>query len=87
MTAKKDFEFTYDGETYSIPKFTSIPMGAIRKARKGKDEMDTTFTILETAVGEDSPALAALDKMDAVDFQKFLTEWTQGAPLGESSDS
>lgn len=87
MTAKKEFEFTHEGETYSIPKFTSIPMGAIRKARKGKDDMDITFTILETTVGEESPVLAALDKMDAVQFQKFLTEWTQGAPLGESSDS
>lgn len=93
MTAKpqdhksKTFSFTHDGETFEIPSFSSLPMGALRRARKGKDALDQAFIILEMTIGEDSPALAAIDKMDADDFNVWFEEWTQGAAVGESSSS
>lgn len=87
MTASKTFEFEHNGKKLSIPAFNALPMGAIRKARKAKDEGDQVFTIIEIMLGEDSPELAALDSMDAETFQAFMASWTQGAPLGESSSS
>lgn len=88
MTAKnKTFEFEHKGKTFTIPAFSALPMGAIRKARKAKDEGDQVFTIIEIMLGEDSPELAALDAMDGDEFQVFIAGWTQGAPLGESSSS
>lgn len=62
-------------------------MGAIRKARKGVDDVDKAFIIIEAVLGEDSAELKALDQMTAGEFQVFLEGWTEGAPLGESSDS
>jgi hypothetical protein len=82
MTAKT-FEFEHKGKTYSIPAFGALPMGAVRKARKAKDEADQAFTIIEVVMGEDSPELAALDEMNATEFQAFLEGWTQGAPVPE----
>ncbi len=88
MTAKKKtFEFEHDGKKYTVPAFNALPMGAVRKARKAKDEGDQVFTIIEIMLGEDSPELAALDAMDGEEFQQFMAAWTQGAPLGESSSS
>ena len=87
MSTKKTYTFTHDDKTYSIPAFVSLPMGAIRKARKAKDEADQAFTILEIVMGEDSPELAAVDLMDGEEFQAWFEGWTQGAPVGESSDS
>lgn len=86
MTAEV-FTFEHAGKTYSIPTLKSLPVGAIRKARKGKDETDTLFIMLESVMPEGSPELAALDAMNNEEFAKFLEAWTQGAPLGESSSS
>ena len=83
----KTFTFDFAGESYTIPSFNALPMGAIRRARKCADEVDQAFTILELVVGEDSPALDALDRMDGDEFNEWFTAWTQGAPLGESSSS
>lgn len=87
MAASKTYEFEYKGEKYSIPAFSALPMGAVRKARKAKDESDQAFTILEAVMPEDSPELNAVDSMDAETFNAWLTGWTQGTPLGESSSS
>ena len=89
MTAEtaKTFTFTQNGETHTIPTLAAMPVGAIRKARKAKDDTDQVFTILETTIGEDSPALASIDTMDGEQFEAFMAGWTQGSPLGESSDS
>lgn len=81
------FTFTHNGEKFTIPSFTSLPIGVVRKARKGKDEADTAFIILETVMGEDSPELAAVDAMTQEEFGTFLDGWTQGASVGESSSS
>lgn len=89
MTAAKpkSYTFTQNGETHTIPTLVAIPVGTLRKARKAKDEPDQVFTILELTLGEDSPALAAIDTMDGEQFEAFMKGWTQGAPMGESSDS
>jgi hypothetical protein len=81
------YSFTIAEETYEIPSFSDVPAGALRKGRKGTDDMDKAFTILEEAIGIDSPALAALDKLSVTEFGKWLEGWTKGAPLGESSGS
>ena len=82
MESKHEFE--YKGKKYSVPSFASIPMGVLRKSRKGKDELDTVFLILETMLGEDAKAFEALDKMDGTEFGEWITGWTQGAGLGEA---
>lgn len=80
----KTFNFTVDGKTFSIPSFTSLPTGVVRKARKGKDDLDTTFIILESVMKEDSPELAALDAMSQDEFGDFIKAWTQGAGIPEA---
>lgn len=93
MTAKpedhksKTFKFEQGGKTFTIPSFSSLPMGATRKARKGKDEIDSVFIIVEETMGEGSPELAAIDAMDAAEFNAFLEAWTEGAGVGEASSS
>jgi pyruvate dehydrogenase complex dehydrogenase (E1) component len=81
------YDFEYNGQTYSVPSFDQIPTGALRKARKADDEMDKAFTILEEALGVDSPVLAVVDSMTVSDFATWLEGWTAGVRLGESSDS
>jgi hypothetical protein len=83
----KTFTFTHEGAEHTIPSFAALPMGALRKARKGEDEADKVFIILEYVLPEDSEALAAIDGMDPEAFGEFLQEWTQGAAVGESSSS
>lgn len=83
----KTHEFEHAGKKYTIPAFSSLPMGAIRKSRKAENEMDGVFRILESCLAEDSEELAALDTMDSDEFEAFLKGWTQGAPVGESSSS
>lgn len=85
MTATHTFD--HKGTSYTIPAFAALPMGAIRKGRKAKDEPDQVFTILEAVLPEGSPELDALDDMTAPEFQAFLQGWTQGAAVGESSGS
>ena len=81
------YKFTIEETEYEIPEFAEIPTGALRKGRKGKDDMDRAFIILEEAIGIDSDALIALDKLPIGEFSTWLEGWTKGAPLGESSSS
>jgi hypothetical protein len=87
MAASKTYTFDFKGESYTIPAFNALPMGAIRKARKAKDESDQAFTIIESVMGEGTPALEALDQMNPEEFNTWLEGWTQGAPVGESVGS
>jgi hypothetical protein len=82
MTAKT-FTFKHKNKNYSLPVFSDIPMGALRKARKASDDGDRVFIILEQILEEESPTLKAIDAMNAAEFAEFLTGWTQGAQLGE----
>jgi hypothetical protein len=81
------FSFTHKGTDFTVPSFSDIPVGVIRKSRKATDDGDRAFTILETVMGEGSPELDAIDDMSSTEFQKFIEGWTQGAPMGESSSS
>lgn len=83
------YQFTHNNKTYKVPSFDEIPSGALRKARKGADDMDKAFTILEETLGIKSPVLAVLDKMSVKEFGTWLEGWTQQGTvkLGESSDS
>lgn len=81
------YKFTVNDTDFEIPSFTDLPMGVIRKARKGKNDADTAFTILEMVMGEDSAELAAVDTMKPAEFEKWLSGWTQGVSVGESSSS
>lgn len=92
MTAKKTdngatYTFTHNGEEFTIPAFSDLPMGAIRKARKGENEADRAFLILESVMDEDSPELNAIDEMKPDEFNDWLNGWTQKAPVGESASS
>lgn len=87
MTASKTYTFEHKGKKFSIPSMSALPMGVLRKSRKAADEMDRAFMILEELMGENSAELKAVDSMDPEEFNTFLTGWTQGAPLGESSSS
>lgn len=88
MTAKEqEYSFTHNGQTYTIPSFAALPMGALRKARNSKNETDQVFTILEAVMPENSPELAAVDTMSSAEFTKWLDGWTGGASVGESSGS
>lgn len=78
------FEYKINGETITVPQFKDLPAGALRKSRKGEDMVDKTFIILETAIGEDSPELAKLDKLSVAQLGEFITAWTQVASLGEA---
>jgi hypothetical protein len=84
MSTADTYTFVHNGKKFTIPAFTALPVGVIRKARRGKDEADTAFLILETVMGEDSKELAAVDAMTQTQFQKFLEGWTQGAGVGEA---
>ena len=86
MTAKV-YNFEHAGKKYSVPSFTSLPMGAVRASRKATDDADKAFIIIEYVLGEESNELKALDSMTASEFSEWLTGWTQGAPLGESVSS
>lgn len=79
-----EFTFDYAGKSYTIPAFSSLPTGVLRKARKGVNDADTTFLILETLLTEDSPELTAIDAMNQTEFGEFIKGWTQGAGVGEA---
>lgn len=80
-------QFEHNGKTYELPDIREIKPGVLRKARKGADNVDKTFLLLELVLGEDSEVLAALDDLEPLAFNKVIEEWTQGADPGESSSS
>jgi hypothetical protein len=87
MTANNPVTFEHAGKTYSLPNIQEVKPGAWRKARKGTDEMDKAFLLLEIVLGEDSPELAALDELEPEAFNAVIEQWMQGATPGESVSS
>jgi len=81
------FTFEHKKKSYTIPAFSQLPAGAFRKARKGTDDFDRAFILIEETLGEGSEALAALDTMKPTELNDFIVEWSKGASLGESSGS
>ncbi len=86
-TPHNKFAFEHGGKQFFIPKFSDLPAGALRKARKGVDDLDKAFTIIEYVMGEDSPEIAAVDGMSVAEFGEFVKSWTGGTSVGESSGS
>lgn len=81
------FTFEQGGKSYQIPKFSNLPAGALRRARKATDDLDKAFTIIEFVMGEKSPEIEAVDNMTVTEFGEFVKSWTGGASVGESSGS
>lgn len=81
------FTFEHNKKQLTIPAFSELPAGAFRKARKGVDDFDKAFILIEVTLGEDSEALAALDEMKPAQLNDFIVEWSKGASMGESSGS
>lgn len=81
------YKFTIGKTEYEIPDFLDIPSGALRKSRKGTDEIDKLYIILEETMGENSKEIKALDTLSAKELGEWMKEWTQGATLGEALDS
>jgi hypothetical protein len=75
--------FEHNGSSYELPDIKTVKPGVMRKARKGENEMDKTFLLLELLLGDDSPTMLALDDLTPEDFNKVIGDWLQGAQLGE----
>lgn len=64
------FTFEHDGETYTFEKdFSEVRRPGWLRANRRRDELDLTFTVLETIAGDE--ALAAIDTMDEEQFSAF----------------
>ena len=81
----KGYTFTYKGTKITLPSFKDIPVGALRKSRKASDDMDRAFLIFEEILTEKQ--LALIDTIPLTEFSDILSKWTEGAGLGESSES
>jgi hypothetical protein len=82
----EQFHYTHNGATITLPYVSKIRMGIIRKIRRLPGD-DQVFTLLEEIA--DKSTLAAIDEMDASEFEKFVTAWQQesGVTVGESAAS
>lgn len=91
LQALKNQPDTVDFQTskglLTLPHFSKIPGGAIRKARKGDDQLDQFFTIIEETCGDPSDELQLLDRLPIAELGEVFLAWTQGAAVGESPSS
>lgn len=71
----------------TLPHFSRIPGGALRKARKAEDQLDQFYILLEIALGDPSPELDFVDSLSISEQGEVFQNWTQNAPVGESSSS
>lgn len=78
------YKIEHGGKTVELPDFKEMPVGVIRKARKADPE-DAMWLILEEILPEKQ--LAVIDTMSLSEFTQAMKGWTQGADLGESSQS
>lgn len=78
------YKIEHNGKTVELPDFKNMPVGVIRKARK-LDQEEQMWFIIETVL--DEKQLAVIDSLDIGEFNELMNGWTQGAPLGESSQS
>lgn len=68
------------GKKISLPDFSEISTGAIRKARHESDE-NKVWVILEEVLSPKD--LDALDKLPLSEFTTHMSAWTKGVSLGE----
>jgi len=78
------YAIEHNGKKIDLPDFKELPVGVIRKARK-VDAEEAMWFILEEVLDEKN--LAVIDSMPLSVFTEAMNGWTQGAPLGESSQS
>ena len=68
----------------TLPAFTELPVGVIRKARK-MDADEQIWFVLESVLSEKE--IAVLDAMTVTEFSEAIAGWTGGTPVGESLQS
>ena len=78
------YTIEHNGKKVELPDFKELPVGLVRKSRKLADEEQSWF-ILESLLNEKQ--LAVIDEMSVTEFAQAMNGWTQGASLGESSQS
>lgn len=81
----KGYTFQHSGKKVTLPSFSNIPVGALRKSRNAADDMDKAFIIFEEVL--DEKTLAVLDSMTVSELVDVISGWTSGASVGESSES
>lgn len=74
----------HKGKKIELPGFQDLPVGVVRKSRNLPDEEQSWF-ILESLLNEKQ--LEIIDTMTVKEFASFMNGWTQGANLGELSQS
>lgn len=79
-----NYTIEHKGKKVTLPAFTNLPVGVIRKARK-MDVDEQMWFMLETVL--DEKGMAVIDSMSLSEFTQAMNGWTQGAPLGESLQS
>jgi hypothetical protein len=82
--AAMSYTIEHKGKKATLPSFSNLPVGAIRKARN-MDPDEQIWFILETVL--DIKGMAVIDSMSLSEFTEAMNGWTQGAPLGESLKS
>jgi len=82
--AVMNYTIEHKGKKITLPAFTNLPVGVIRKARKMEADEQMWF-MLETVL--DEKGMAVIDSMSLSEFTEAMNGWTQGAPLGESLQS
>lgn len=84
--AFEKFHYVQDGQEFTLPKFKHAPVGVIRKVRS-LSQGEQIFAVLEAMAGAE--ALAAIDSMEAWQFNKFTEDWQKDSSitLGESTAS
>lgn len=78
------YTVTHKGKKLNLPDFQDLPVGVVRKSRNLPEEEQSWF-ILENLL--DDKQLAVIDTMTVHEFAQFMNGWTQGASLGEYSQS
>lgn len=78
------YTIEHGGKKIVLPDFKEMPVGVVRKARNAEAE-DAMWLILENIL--DEKQLAIIDTMPLSQFTDAMSKWTQGAALGESSQS
>lgn len=78
------YTIEHNGKKITLPGFKDLPVGIIRKARNVNQD-EAMWLMLEELL--DEKQLAIIDTMTLSEFTEAMKGWTQGAPLGESSQS
>lgn len=84
MTAKK-FTYQHGSKKITLPKFSHLPFGVVRKMRKEKTD-EQFFLLLEETLKNDPKTLDVIDSMTAEEVIALITAWQKdaGVSVGES---